>query len=456
MTQLERQLRIARRLLIFNRWFVAASLFATAAIILFAILALVNRLYDLHWPLTMIGILFAFAALLGSLVMISIRSVGVEFAAAKLDEAAGLRERLSSGWYCRERSDDFASAVLADAEQVSGNLTVSQHIRLQAPPRWGLPLLAAIAAAAVFLISPGVLKSNEAKKEETATTQRDEARTVVKKQLEDVKKIADNAPALDDLQAELKALDAPLTAQLQNPGDLRHEAIKKLDRLEDAIKAKRSTDEYEAVPQLQKMLRGLKVPESADAATEKLTKALQSGDFKAAKEEVQALKDQLATLKSDADKEFAQKAEKQLEDLAKQLEKLAQNEDLAKQLEKAGIKKEDVDRLLERLSKQDIEQIKKQLEEKGINPAQAEKLAKQLQQKGQAGEMAQKLAQALKQAGQGKDQAGQSGAAAAAALSDAGQQLSDLEKLEQEMNQLESAMASVQNAKDALDKQCPS
>src|SRR5438552_9944780 len=116
MTQLERQLRIARRRLIFNRWLVGVSVFATAAIALFAIFALVQRLYDLHWPLTLIGILFGSAALLGSLVMISIRSVGVEFAAAKLDEAAGLRERLSSGWYCRERSDDFASAVLADAE----------------------------------------------------------------------------------------------------------------------------------------------------------------------------------------------------------------------------------------------------------------------------------------------------------------------------------------------------
>ena len=51
--------------------------------------------------------------------------------------------------------------------------------------------------------------------------------------------------------------------------------------------------------------------------------------------------------------------------MAKQLEKIASNEQMKKNLQQAGIKKEDIDRLLEKLSKKDLDQLKKQLQEKG-------------------------------------------------------------------------------------------
>ncbi|MBI1827492.1 MAG: hypothetical protein HY287_05455 [Planctomycetes bacterium] len=453
MNHLERQIRSARRRLDLNRWIEILSALGTITILIFAVLTLIERLYGLHWPLATIAATLVLAALLTSFALLQARRISIEAAAAALDDRANLRERLSSAWHCRDTEDPFAAAVIADAERASTGLHSAQFIRIHVPRRWGLPILAAIASASVFLISPGVLKSNETKKQEAGAAEREETRAVVKKHIEEVKKSAESIPGAEDLKADLASLEATPNAQLENPGEIRREAIKKLDRLEDEMRAKRNTDQFDAVPQLQRMLRGLKAPESADAATQKLTQALQAGDFKAAKEEVQALKDQLASLKSDTDKEFAEKAQKQLDELGKQLEKLAENQDLKKQLEQAGIKKEDVERMLERLSKQDVDQLKRQLEENGVNSSQIERLAKQLQQKQQAGEMANQLAKALKQAGQGK--AGQSNSSSAA-LSGAAQQLGDLEKLEQEMNQLDSAMASVQNAKDSLDKQCPS
>jgi len=452
MNHVERQIRSARRRIELNHWIEFLCALGTIAILIFGALTLVQRLYDLHWPLVTIAASLAVAAVLCSYALLQTRRLSIEAAAVALDERAALRERLSSAWHCRGAEDPFAAAVVADAERASTGLHASQFIRFHAPRRWGLPILAAIASASVFLISPGVLKSNETKKKEASAEEREEARAVVKKHIEEVRKSTESIPGAEDLKADLASLEATPNAQLENPGEIRREAIKKLDRLEDELRAKRDSEQYEAVPQLQRMLRGLKAPESADPATQKLTQALQAGDFKAAKEEVQALKDQLATLKSDADKEFAQKAQKQLDELGKQLEKLAENQDLQKQLEQAGIKKEDAERMLERLSKQDVDQLKKQLEQSGLSQQQVEKLAKQLQQKQQAGEMAKQLAKSLKQAGQG--QMGQS--SSAAGLTSAGGQLSDLEKLEQEMNQLDSAMASAQNAKDSLDKQCPS
>ena len=106
------------------------------------------------------------------------------------------------------------------------------------------------------------------------------------------------------------------------------------------MKQRRRSGNYESVNEMRKMLRGLKVPKSSDAPTRKLSRALAQGDFKTARAEVQALREQLATLKSDKDKEMAAKLSKQLDDLAKQLDKLSKNEKLAQKLAQAGVKKD--------------------------------------------------------------------------------------------------------------------
>ncbi|MFQ5414408.1 MAG: hypothetical protein ACE5E6_08115 [Phycisphaerae bacterium] len=203
---------------------------------------------------------------------------------------------------------------------------------------------------------------------------------------------------------------------------------------------------------MRKMLRGLKVPKESDAPTRKLARSLARGDFKTAREELKALKEQLATLKLDTDKELVNKLSKQLNDLAKQLDELAWDNELMKKLQQAGIKKEDLERMLANLKKKDLDQIKKQLADKGFSQKDIAKLAKQLQRKQKAGSQAKQLAQAMKNAGQCNNP-GQMGEAIEG-LSAAAQQLSDIEALEQEMGQLDSALADLQGAKNDLDSRC--
>jgi hypothetical protein len=374
------------------------------------------------------------------------------FAAAKLDEAAGLRERLSTGQLCAGQEDPFAGAVVADAERVCTSLSARQHIRLRMPEPFAWSVLSIVAAAAMFLISPGLLKRTEAKEAREQAVELEQTKIAVKRKMDDVKRMAEANPALQDLKDELDDLDREAGGKLERPADLRHEAIKKIDKLADAVKQKRRTGDYEASKEMRKMLRGLKVPRSSDAPTQKLSKALKDGDFKSAKEEIKALQEQLATLKSDQDKELAAKISKQLDDIAKQLEKLAKDEKLAQQLKQADIKKEDLERMLENLKKADLEQLKKQLEEKGMNQQQIEKLVKQLERRQGAGSMAQKLAQAMKKGAQCNNP-GQMGEAMAG-LTMATDQLSDLELLEQEMNQLDTVLADLQGAKDNISKPC--
>ncbi|MGB2988006.1 MAG: hypothetical protein WBE26_19225 [Phycisphaerae bacterium] len=452
MTHLERQIRTAQHRLWLNRWLRGLSGSLAIAAAVFAAIVLIQRLFDVLMPLLWISIGLGAGAILASMLWTVASREDASFAAAKLDDAAGLRERLSSGRYCRSADDPFARAVVADAERVSTSLSARQHIRLTMPQPGALTVASIVVAMLMFLVPAGLLKRSEATETREQTAQLEQAKVAVKRKMDRVRKMVEATPALEDLKADLEGLDKGAGGKLHRPADIRHDAVKKIDKLADAIKQKRKTGDYEAAKEMRKMLRGLKVPELSDAPTQKLVRSLAQGDFKTAKEEIKAIREQLATLKSEQDKELVAKLSKQLDDLAKQLEKLSRNEKLTQKLVQAGLKKEDLQRMLENLTKKDLDQLKKQLEKKGMSQQQIEKIVKQLQQRRQAGDMAKKLAQSMKQ-GAMCDNPGQTGAAIAG-LTMAGDQLSELEQLEQEMSQLDSVLADLQSSRDSIDRPC--
>ncbi|MHC4698330.1 MAG: hypothetical protein ACYTFA_16480 [Planctomycetota bacterium] len=452
MTPLERRIRTVQRRLWFNRWLGAVSWTLCAAAGLFGATVLVQRLYDFPAPILLISLALGGIALIVSIVWTVATREDSLLAAAKLDEAAGLRERLSSGRFCLGLDDPFARACVADAQQVSSSLSPRQHIPLTAPRQISFTVVSIVAAAMMFLVTPGLLKSSEATEVDLQRELTEQTKVAVKRKLDEVRRLAETNPALEDLKEELEGLDKHAGGMLQKPGDVRHEAVKKIDKLADVVRNKRKAGNYEAVREMRKMMRGLKPPQSDEAPTQKLAQALAAGDFKTAREEMKALREQLATLKSDKDKDLAAKLSKQLDALAKQLEQVAKNEKLAKKLEQAGLKKEDIERMLQNLRKKDLDQLKKELQEKGWNQQQIQKLAEQLKQQQKAGRLAQKLAQ---QMGRGARAAGgQQGAETVAGLSMAADQLSELEQLEQEMNQLDAALAGLQTTRNTIDKPC--
>ncbi len=453
MTQLEKHVQTACRRLWVNRWFHAAATCLAVGFSAFGVLVLVERLFAFGVPVwTVGGVLFG-ASAIASFFWAHATRPTADFAAAEVDRAAGLRERLSSGLYCQSSDDPFAQAVVQDADRVAKSIRVQEHIRFVAPRSLSWTLGSMVVASLAFLVTPGLLQSTEAEASEESRISSNEAHVAIKKQLDPLKKFADITPEIEDFAKDLEKLQQNAGGKLHRAEDIRHEAIKKIDRLEDTLKEKRESETYKAVPELKKMLRGMKIPEPTDPTVSKITQSLAKGDFKTAKEEVEKLKEQLATLKSEDDKAFAKKVSKQLEDLAKKLEEVAKDDKLQQKLEQAGITKEDAKRMLEKLTKKDLDQVQKQLEKKGMSQKQINQTKKQMQQKQQAKSMAQKMAQGMKKASAGArdGKTGQS----MAGLKMAGEQLSDLEKLEQEMNELESAMAGLKEAKNNIDKPCP-
>lgn len=457
MTHMQRQVRAAQFRLRANRWFDRTCWTLTAATGALAAVVLFDRLYALEWPLGWIALILAGAAVWAATLWTYLTRTGTNVAAAALDEAAGLRERISTGLYCErdsgQQDDPFAQAVVDDAERISRSLSVRQHIRLRAPFTAVYAGAAMLVAVLLLLLPTGLLVSDGAEQQSRQTEEVQRTKVVVQRKLEEVKKLAEATPGLKDLKEDLEKLGLEPPGKLQNPEQVRHEAIKKIDRFADVLREQRQENKFDQVEQVKKMLRGIKPPGEARTAAQKLTESLAKGDFKAANEQIKAMQEQLAKMKSPQDAAKIKQMQQQLKNLAKKLSVVANDKQLAQKLQQAGLKKEDVERMLQNLSKKDLDQLRKQLQKQGLSQKEIDKLAQQLQKRQQACSMCRQMSQAMQQAADAAAQ-GQMGQAMAG-LESAGDQLGELEMLEQEMNQIDSTLASLQDAKDDLDNPCP-
>ena len=133
------------------------------AVSAFAVIWTIQRLFDLHWPLAWIAVTLGAVTLITSTVWTLATREDALTAGARLDQAAGLRERVSTSQYCTQGQDDFADAVVADAEKAVRGIQVRRLIRLTPPPQWGWAVAASLFAVAPFLIPPGLLKPAQAK-----------------------------------------------------------------------------------------------------------------------------------------------------------------------------------------------------------------------------------------------------------------------------------------------------
>lgn len=445
MTTIDRQVQRTRNRLWLALWLATLSKLITVAAVAVAAAVIVVRLgsWTLPWA-PIIGGLFAFVFIV-SIVWSWQQRPGVEEAATALDQAANLRERVSSSLFLAGNTDPFAQAVVADAAQWADRITVRQHVRLRPPGSAPWAGGAIVLAALAFLVPEGLLAREKEKSQRQDQAAVAMTRVNVQKQLDDIKKVAQTNPALADLKADLDKLDALPKEKMERAEDIRRDALKKIDKLADAVREKQENPKYDRVSETQKMMRALQEPPGPKTEVQKLARDLKQGDFKSAQETIKQLQEQLATLKKDGDKEFAEKMQKQLDDLAKQLEKAGNLDELAKKLEQAGLKKEDAERLLQRLSKEDLQKIREQLEKSGLTQQQIDKFCQQCQKKQGASQAAKQMAQAMSKAAQAAGQG--DGQESSASMEQASDQLSELEALEQEKNQLESAMAQLDQSR---------
>ncbi|GMV96121.1 MAG: hypothetical protein AMXMBFR83_04900 [Phycisphaerae bacterium] len=446
-----------------NRWLGCLGWSLAVASGLFVIAVAVQRSFavveDSQRPYGWLALALLGGAALASVVWSLITREDLRASAAHLDRAAGLKERISSGLYCQSLADEFARAVVADAERVSRGLSIRHHLPVRVPDSAAWAGGSVVLAALFFLLFPTLdLAGKQAdrieRKDRRDRIERTQAaiRPLIQP---DVSKLKEQHP---ELGKELEELEALKDARLETPADLRHEMMKKIEKIGEKLEQQSQQNNLEKINDFKQMMRRLSNEPKTDTPVSDLSKALAKGDLNAAQEAIQQIRQRLAQeAKTPEEKQKAEQTKEELKNLSDKLNQMAADQKkLNEQMSKAGLSREEARKALENLQKGDLQAVRKQLEEKGLSSRQAEQLANQMKKQCDAGSMASKLGQNLAKAAAGmKSDAGSAlSDSEMQGLSDAAQQLSDLEQTEQQLNDLKSSLSSLNSMKNKVGQGC--
>lgn len=346
-------------------------------------------------------------------------------AAVALDRAFELNERLSTALTLPEdlKASPAGKALMADALKHVKDLDVAERFGFKLPDRSWVVLIPGAMALIIAFLPIWMPKVIQASPKATAVASAEQKKAVAKQSEALSKKVAEQRKQMDKTKfAEAEKLLAQVEKVANDlakaPPAEKDKAMVALNKLTDALKERQK--QLGSPEQINRQLQQLKEMAS-NGPGEDFAKALAKGDYQKAANELKQLQQKMANNKmTEKDKQDLQK---QLGDMAKQLDKLANLDQRKKQLEEA--KKNGG------LSEQQFQKEMNKLND------QAESL-KSLQK------MAQQLAQAQQKMGEGDMQK------AAEALGMTQQQLEQMAQQLGEMQSLESALADLQDAKNGM------
>ena len=453
MTQLERHVNHARYRLWFNRWLLALGWTLLMAAGAWTIALIAARVFGTTLPMLELAYLGAGAAALGAIVWVSISRESRQAAAIAVDEAAGLRERVSSSLYCAQASDPFAQAVVQDAQRVIAGMRVSRLIPIRFSRSLAYAAMMLLAAGGFFWLFPNLDVLGKAKAAELENKKLQEQRrvqTALAKPVEAVKQALDKSAELKHSK-DLEELEALLHEEKKfAPDEMKRQVVEKIERLNEQLREK--IDSRDA---MERMLRQMNQPPERNSSVGKLAEALSQGDFKGAQEQIRQMQEQLAKRDHSAQNaEEIQKMQEQLKELAEKLEQM-QDKKTAEKMKQAGVSEKDIQKLAEALSKMDKKEIEKlaqriqqQMQKQGMSQQQAKQMMQQFMQNQQACQQANQLGQKLSQAAQAMQ--GNSGEQGNEGLEQSEEMLSEMEQMAQDLNEMESAQDALNDLKEQM------
>ncbi|HEX4591333.1 MAG TPA: hypothetical protein VH120_15460, partial [Gemmataceae bacterium] len=354
-------------------------------------------------------------------------------AALALDDRFGLRERVVTVLSLTPDLDATPAgiALLADAEGRVKQLHVSERFPVGLP--WSSALVPA-GGVAVALLALFYHPSFPTAQGETAQNQvAPEKKKEIDKKLQELARKPRSAVKPEERQKseDLKRLEARLDEIAKKPRDTQQQLrdrIKDLTPLEEEFK-KLERDRTEKARMLQQQLQAKEKMEPndvpKDGPAKEFSKALAEGDLEQAKDQLDKLTKKLEN--NELSEKEKEQLGKQLDDLAKKMDRLAQQKDKQEQLKKLAAQGKLDPEALQR----EMDKIKKDSEKlKGL----------------------QKLAQKLGQCQQCMKQG--DGGQAAKALGEAGDQLSQMNLDEKELEDLKDQLDKLRSAKNTLSKAC--
>ena len=239
-------------------------------------------------------------------------------AALMLDERLATQERFSTALVMSRSDDPFATAARDEAHRAAENVFLGKRFPVRFTRRWLWAMVAWVAFAGCLLIPEMDLLGYAAQRDEVEQKDRElaEVKADIKKQIDSVKtkieKLGDK-----NLVEDLAGL-GDLTHTL-DPADLKRQAIRKLGDLADKLTEKQKGADIQAAMELRSMMRRLKG--QPGALDQRFNRALANADFSKAGDILKDLQDKLDS--GELTEEERKALAKQLEELAKQLDKVA-------------------------------------------------------------------------------------------------------------------------------------
>lgn len=402
---------------------------------------LVERLWPLSEPLPWLQIVYwSIGGILVAALGWTIFGRESERAVARhVDEAADLRESLSTALYIGNTDDPWARATVESAVQRARGVNVRQAVPIQPPKFWPVPLALALSLVVVwFAVSTRQTVDTVAEAEKKANI------IAASTEAEKVKAIEEKIAMLEDKKPDEAGAEAtPEVPEAKTPEEISLQAIKKLTSALDRLEELKQGEQGKTAEAMSEMLKQLKQP--GPGPLSEMSKELSKGNFSKAAEQLaeQMKKAQMGQMSEQEKKQLAE----QLAKLAEQMKKLSEDRKQAeKELEKAGLNKElakDPQKLAEALknSKNLTEEQKKQLENmcKACN---------------NASNNASKMSQCMSQMAQSMSENGKMDPNAMNALQQLAEQLGEMEKQSSQMSQCDSAMSEAKAQMEALAKFC--
>jgi len=347
-------------------------------------------------------------------------------AAVEIDRRYHLKERVASSLSLTPQAAETPAgqALLSDAVRAVERINVDEKFKIRFWQRAWLPLVPALFAfvLAMFVDNRAAQSRIDPKPPELTQEQRDNATKKLRERLANRRQEAAKK-GLKDAEGLFRELEKQTENMAKAKDVSRKQSLVKINDLAKQLQRRRQ--QLGGEKQLRKQFEKLNQMHKGPA--QKMVEAMKKGDWKAAQQELQKLKQQLEGGQLDPE------AKKQLEQQLKQIQEKMEQAQRARQQTIANLKKQ-------------IEQQKQQgdMAKAGELQQKLDQMQQQQNQQNKMNQLAQKMGecQACMQKGDGQG--------AAAAL---GGMMKQMEQLQQEMAEgemLDAAMQQLQMAKEAM------
>jgi hypothetical protein len=370
--------------------------------------------------------------------------------ALAIDEAAGLREALSTSLALEHNSDAWSTAVVEASEERAKVVNVRQALPLGAPRAWPVAAGSALAALIAFLAVPDLDLFGKASTREGREREESELRLVretlkpEQEKLEELLKKAGIEPGAAD------ALETPEVAEAKTPEDARRAIVKELSSIAKQLQEQGAGDQAQRQEALADAMRELRSPGEGELS--ETARKLARGDFRSAQKALQEIQQKLQS--GELTEDERKKLEQQASNLSQQLSKLSEDhkpsgEQMAQALQQGGMSAEQAQQLAEQMqsnpaaAQEMMRQAMQQMQ--NMSPEQRQQL-QQMAAQMQASQQMRELAQQMQQMADGmKNNDATCADGACNSMGDlAGQQSqgeASQQSMEQAMAQLEKMMA---------------